>query len=334
MQGWLLARSEKAISEEQRFAHIVQQLLRLTSECSFHDALNAVHRFSIELVDESDPDVAAHWKPSTGLRLPYKFVKLASVVTYDDAFVTAEANRYSDAVRLSIGEAEYLIASGACSALDARLFDLCLAANVALPGAFSYRSTLRLVNGAFVESGYAALHQLDEALDASVEYSWPPLGELPLSSVVSWLDNMPGFRDRVGRTRLGRAIGALSYLIKEHSRDENELSIVWALLGIEALYGRGSEAIKNQVIEKCESFLGKPVTHTKNLSRMYDHRSRVIHGDLDIAFRHSNSGTEGISDFFDRLYESERVATAVLLSTLQRMCAEQKHELSFRYLAE
>lgn len=332
---WELGRSEKSLRDWHAFDNVVGQLRTLSAELGFQDTYGNQHPFALELVNETDADVVKHWTaPSYKLRLPYSFLKLKSVVEYDDTVVAEEVKRNSD-WKVTAQDIEHLFARSACDAFDARLFDLCIATNLAIPGSLSYASTLLLVDGACVGSGHGAHHQLDATYDASIEYSWPRLDELSVKSVLSWLDSTPGFRERTGQTRLGRAIGALSYLIKEHSGDENELSIVWALLGLEALYGRGSDGIKNQILEKSEAFLGSPETHKKNLSRVYDHRSRIIHGDADIVFRHNcfHSARAGEA-FFDQLYEGERVATAVLLATLQQMCADNRHDLEFAYTLE
>lgn len=63
---------------------------------------------------------------------------------------------------------------------------------------------------------------------------------------------------------------------------------------------------------------------------MYDYRSRLLHGDIDMAFRHNElNATPEYERFQDDLSKAEALALAMLLATLQEMCRHNKFELNF-----
>ena len=124
----------------------------------------------------------------------------------------------------------------------------------------------------------------------------------------------------------------MSYLLGDDYKDENELALVWALIGLEALYGKGNVGLKSQLIEKTESLLGKMTMFKKEFGQMYDFRSRLVHGDKNFHFK----GFERIPEdgFSSQLRVSEDLAITTLISTLKHMCSNNVHELNFRVIVE
>jgi hypothetical protein len=103
----------------------------------------------------------------------------------------------------------------------------------------------------------------------------------------------------------------------------------WALLGLEALYGRGRDGLADQLRSKSEVFLGAPAAHRRVISKMYDFRSRFIHGDLDVPFQ--AAPFDELSGFTERLDEAELTGIALLVSSLQTLAAANQQELEFKY---
>ena len=65
---------------------------------------------------------------------------------------------------------------------------------------------------------------------------------------------------------------------------------------------------------------------------MYDFRSRLIHGDLDLRYQHNDHDAEPeFEQFWDQIHECEDLATAVLLATLQKLCLKRTYSLDFKY---
>lgn len=226
----------------------------------------------------------------------------------------------------------FLVSSASNSMIN-RLKDISLSANIARPGGLNYDAPLVFLDNDFVDrSSSGSTSSFSEAMRAAEEYKWPPIKSLSILECWSWLQGIPGFEERRSQSRLGRAVAALTYLLKNRFPDENELALVWAMLGLEALYGRSNSGLKSQILEKSESFLGPRTGHKKIFSWMYDYRSRLLHGDLDIIFSHNDfDATNEHEKFTIELGRCESVATAILISTLQNMCVEGRYTLDFGY---
>ena len=105
---------------------------------------------------------------------------------------------------------------------------------------------------------------------------------------------------------------------------------MWALLGLEALYGHGNVGLKTQILEKSEALLGPRHENKKLFGWMYDFRSRLLHGDMDLLYQHNTHDADPTYEkIWKELYECESLATAMLLSTLQNMCQRNSYSLEF-----
>lgn len=217
------------------------------------------------------------------------------------------------------------------SILSSYAFLFSLAVNIAKPGAFQFTSRYLAIDKKIIRTDPGVMNSFESSFDVSSKFSWPPVALLNVFEVWDWLVKIPGFTTGESKTSLGRAIGALSYLLND-SKNQNELALVWALIGLEALYGKGNTGLKSQLMEKSESFLGKRVSHKKEFGNMYDFRSRLVHGDQNFHF----NGFEGVleEEYSLRLWDSENFALAALISTVQKMCSHQIDELGFRMIVD
>ncbi|GAB6098089.1 hypothetical protein JCM14469_43450 [Desulfatiferula olefinivorans] len=213
--------------------------------------------------------------------------------------------------------------------------DLLLAVTIAKLGFIKTNQGLLFYDGKF-HSKIDGTHSLFyEAFKEAKKIEWPPLAKVTLKEVWDWLHKFSFFEEQTGEGRFGRAIASITHIMQNDfsdAIDDLNLDVVWALIGLEAIYGNGNVGLKNQIIEKSQVFLGKPEKFKKLLSQAYDLRSRVIHGDVDIPFKYSNSDTaikhKGSST---DLGEARLITLAVLLSTVQKLILEDRNELSFKY---
>jgi hypothetical protein len=138
--------------------------------------------------------------------------------------------------------------------------------------------------------------------------------------------------DGVGVGRLGRALSALSHLTTDGNAAGNSIELAWVLLGLEALYTRGNVGLKEQLLGKTEAILGPRTENKKLFGAVYDFRSRLIHGDVDIPVRFTTfDGVEKYEKFHAERYDHEALATAVLIATLQWMIKSNLYSLDFYY---
>lgn len=209
-----------------------------------------------------------------------------------------------------------------------------LVATIARPGAIRFAEGRILCAAADRRDdtrGYFSL--MAEARNHAATVNWPPLSDLSMLTVLNWLEALPALRDGMGREPVGRAVAALSHLFQSDLSEHRD-GLVWALLGLEALYAVGINGLQAQISEKSEIVLGPRTQHKKLVSRMYDFRSRLLHGDRDIpvaAFRSADRESDDVRKYEDEEYNSELIAISMLLATIQEMVRRQRHELAFSY---
>jgi hypothetical protein len=261
------------------------------------------------------------------------FVKLTCLVEYPDQYVDEYLKPSEPITDLYFPrhEIQRIIAADLSKDVAGVLVETILAANIARLGSLHYSQVFRFANSEIkgVDKGIRGV--MGDVTDDLATRGWPTFTELSVQDVARWLYRIPGFNHRDTQTNLGRAMAAATYIITSQS-SETTLDLVWALLGLEALYAHGNFGLQQQLAEKTEAFLGNRTTHKAAVSRMYDFRSRFLHGDIDLLYPHNvHQQASRYDRFQNQMFESENTAIAVLFATLQRMCAEDRYELKFQY---
>lgn len=331
---WILERDEEA-------RRLAEQAIADLSSLAGHVALQLwngnKYPIKIEAFDTSSD--FEHFenirdKEGTGIKFPRTFIRLSSNVCYTAADIdqVIQSEPGQDAIGdIPVDERIKVFSESACSELHSTLLDLYLALSIAHPGSIYFWESWLFCERRFLRTEHGAMTSFDEARKRTIELKWPKIQNLNVADVYQWLTNVPGFHDRRGIGPIGRAIAALSYLIKTSSKSQ-ELSLVWALLGLEALYGRGNVGLKAQLLEKSEALLGPRQENKKVFSWMYDFRSRLLHGDMDLLYQHNHYDADPIYEtLWDEFYECEAVATAMLIATLQDLCKRRSYSLEFGY---
>lgn len=226
---------------------------------------------------------------------------------------------------------EYLFVDYAADSLVFASRQLLLCANLAAPGVLSAVSFHARFAGAVRDHHEMMLSDaLSSAVAESRDRGWPPIEmNARLDAVWLWARSVPSFIDGVGETPVGRAIAAFSHLFVGSPGQSSDELLFWALLGLESIYGRGREGLAEQLREKSHVLLGMPATHKKVVSRMYDFRSRFVHGDIDIPFR--GAPFDELSGYTEKMDEGQSTGIALLLSTLQALAKVGRTEIEFEY---
>ena len=214
--------------------------------------------------------------------------------------------------------------------------DLLLAISIAKGGLITTSKGIVLCDNTSMNSHINGTHNLFfEAQNRAKEIGWPPTFELELKKVWEWLSSFEFFHRSIGEGTVGRAVSALTYLLKDESIEAIEsinLDMIWILIGLEALYGKNSVGLKHQIVEKSQAYLGEPKKYKKTIGKSYDIRSRVIHGDIDLPFRYCSYETHKKYETLSSDLDSARLAAlSLLLSTIQKLIAEGKKQLDFKY---
>jgi hypothetical protein len=148
--------------------------------------------------------------------------------------------------------------------------------------------------------------------------------------VYLWLKKLDGFVDGIGRGPIGHAVAALSYVTSPDHQNESEM--VWPLIGLEALYGRGKDGLERQILEKSELFLGPRTEFKSKFRSIYETRSRFVHGDVDLPLAHRHLDPDEVGGSFSRdSGEVTSLAASILLASLQKLALEGRTDLEFRF---
>lgn len=215
--------------------------------------------------------------------------------------------------------------------VEKNVHHLLLAFSISSPGLLTITDGMSFVDGVRFESirGVYAEH-LYHAVEAAKERKWPEIVELDVRKIWHWLAKVPGIEAGVGTGSLGRALAALTHILRHKATDSGSLQLVWSVLGLEALYAKGNTGLCAQLVGKTEALLGPRLQHKKEFGRMYDFRSRFIHGDIDIPFSYIDAEPD-FERFHSDLFGSEDIALATLLATLQKMATMDLYSLDFSY---
>lgn len=207
---------------------------------------------------------------------------------------------------------------------------LAIVANLARPGTLEVGDSQLFINN----SRSAWDNRLVNSLTFAVEYarrtSWPQVKNLDIEATWQWVQRN-NLLDSFGTTPVERAFNAFTYLF-EHPSKDRVTSLFWALVGVEALYAKGASGVQQQIFEKTQVLLGNRETFKKHLSKMYQLRSRFVHGDLPFPGQfYTYDATPEFEKFTDEVAQATELATAVLIASLQRLIEQDWNNLNFSY---
>lgn len=170
------------------------------------------------------------------------------------------------------------------------------------------------------------LSSLDFAYYEQIKIKWPKVIGLELKDTLNWyiLNNL--HTDVNSKNKLQRAINSFSYQFSSlHEKDTSVL--FWTMLGIEALLAEGNSNIINQIKVKSTIILGEPMEYKKKLDKLYNYRSRFVHGDINFPPKFSSD----YDNFEDEYYQYLSLATSILLALIRTLIKQNKSEFLFEY---
>jgi hypothetical protein len=267
-------------------------------------------------------------RPSARLR---KYIKIRAKIIPNKNIIGEIQENLKE---FSIGECENIYFSEVILEIEKFILDLILASNIAKPGSLSVSKIYFFKDSEFFEEkqGLYGDH-LDIYPEIRETNVWPQIQSIPVWKVMTWLMKLPGFEDAIGQCRVGRAVSSLSYVLKEKPMVDDTPNLIWAMLGLEALYGEGGRPVQKELIEKIETFLGKNQSHKKSFSHLYDFRSRFVHGDINFPYSYSFSDTHlDYEKFRLRKTSNSILALSILLSTIQKLVDNNWFDLNFKYV--
>jgi hypothetical protein len=223
----------------------------------------------------------------------------------------------------------------ACVYFRKQVSDILIASNLCRVGSIELRDSAVVQDGALLSYSHLPKMNawpLQRAVELSESIKWPQLHILPFQQVWKWINTQDYLEGFEGGS-LGRALCAFSRLFENGQKDE-AMQIVWALIGIEALYVKGKNSIMEQVREKIQVFLGQQQSHKKTIVEMYEFRSRFLHGDLDFPpLFLVGDARDCVEKHYDNESRAVEISIAILIATLQQMIIKDWTSLDFAYTA-
>jgi hypothetical protein len=168
----------------------------------------------------------------------------------------------------------------ASSDMEKSINDFALAASISHPGCFDAAGVITTSHDYAYSSDLGIVtNTLTHILERSRAIGWPPIITLSIEDAWIWLQQLSGAESGYGTGRVGRAVAALSYLAVRKDYTSSPVDLMWALIGLESLFGKGNAGLKSQIIEKTKVLIGRPTEYKKRFDSIYDYRSRFVHGD-------------------------------------------------------
>jgi hypothetical protein len=170
------------------------------------------------------------------------------------------------------------------------------------------------------------LSTIDFAYEHSDKMNWPRLNSIDIAKSVQWFSNNELHLDGNSKNKLQRSINAFSYSFS-NLQEKDTSQLFWNMLGIESLLANGTNNISNQIRVKSSLILGEPKEYKKKLGKLYNYRSRFVHGDFDFPAKFSAD----FEVFEDEYWDYLSFSTSILLALIRKLIEKGKNEFDFEY---
>ncbi|WET51424.1 HEPN domain-containing protein [Chryseobacterium indologenes] len=170
------------------------------------------------------------------------------------------------------------------------------------------------------------MSDIDMAYGHAIKINWPTIKQPTINQTIDWFIHHNFHLDDISQTKIQRAINAFSYSFSNLS-EKHTSELFWTMIGIEGLLAEGSSNIISQIKIKTSILLEEPKEFKKKLEKLYNYRSRLVHGDLNFPPKYSND-----FDGFEREYwDYSEFALSILIALVKELIIENKTEFKFEY---
>ncbi len=196
----------------------------------------------------------------------------------------------------------------------------------------SYATKVDFLDGVIYEKDeYLAktellLSTIDYAYEHSDKINWPRLNNVDINKIVKWFSENSLHLDGNSKNKLQRSINAFSYSFS-NLQEKDTSQLFWNMLGIEALLAEGTNNIANQIRVKSSLILGEPKEYKKKLNKLYNYRSRFVHGDFDFPAKFSADFDVFEVEYWDYLSFS----ASIILALIRKLIDNNKNKFEFEY---
>ena len=217
------------------------------------------------------------------------------------------------------------------SIYQARFRNFIILTQIGIPG------SLHIDKGLFFQDGIYSrdFKPLGTCL-ISVAYDnnskWPHMEKIPIIDVWDYIRNKTNILTEKSNSNIENGLNAFTYLFDESYNAMYNL--FWAMSGIEALYADGEIGIGYQIDRKAKVFLGPPKGYKKVLTKLYNFRSKFIHGSMSIPINNAWLSNDDEDKYHDEFYEMEYTAVRLLTATLKKIISNRMESFNFIFKLE
>ncbi|MBX2920691.1 MAG: hypothetical protein KF746_00765 [Chitinophagaceae bacterium] len=191
-----------------------------------------------------------------------------------------------------------------------------------LPGViFSTNNNQRLIGKTGI-----IISTIDMALGHAIKINWPTIKQPTLNETINWFISHDFHPDDISQTKVQRAINAFSYSFSELGEKDTS-DLFWTMIGIESLLAEGANNIISQIKTKASLVLGEPKEFKKRLEKLYNYRSRFVHGDINFPPKFSSD----FNGFEKEYWDYAKFSLSILTALIKKLIAENKTEFKFEY---
>lgn len=211
--------------------------------------------------------------------------------------------------------------------------DLRIAINIAFPGFFyTHGGYIYVDNKKYDDLETSISGALLGAILGAREKQWPKVKILPIKQTWNWVLKRKDFINAIGSKPIERALSAFTHIFDANNYED----LFYSLIGIEAIYTSGKQGILEQLREKSVAIFGEPENYKNSLSKMYDIRSRFIHGALNFPSKYYiYDGIEEFDEFMMKEYsQCLEMAEALLVATIQQFVINDAEDLNYHLQIE
>jgi hypothetical protein len=252
----------------------------------------------------------------------YEFLKVQCSLHYDKESIQAQNPNHSISDNNILGMA--------ASELSSALVDALVLAQLAYPVRIT-SETGRTWVGRHPLNTISSISGFPSDAVYPSEPLWPAIGVVPIEDVCDWESRLGLFQQGVARTPVQRALASFTHAAALSTVKSGEL-LFWAMQGLEAFYCRGNGDLRRRLSEKSKLLLG-PWQDTRNIvGRLYDVRSKFVHGDFNLERWNYDSVPEPSDRKPFAAFEfAMGLALRMLLATLQKCAREKIVGVEFNY---
>jgi hypothetical protein len=296
-------------------------------------------RFDIDIVAEifsSHPYERdkTHYTMKTGslsYKAPYKIMCLFTIPKHDVQKFHSEVLENNPDFEISLEEYRYHHYENIVDTCLKRLRQFICLVNINYFGAIQVRHFELRGNGKLIRKDKGVMADfLISALTHAKAIGWKLEDRFDVFEVWRKIVGSSWIVDEFSVDPVSRAFNCFSYITREESSLEETL--VWAMLGLEALYSRSTSGIMEQLREKIEVLFGSEANLRRRISGLYAFRSSFLHGTTDIPFHNTNYETlDRFEKYEKEVYDSCSFALLILCQTMIYIFRTWNTDFDFKY---